>query len=297
MPITQFTLQETERVRDYLAYHVADPAAREEFAAYLDNSLHRFLTTLEFLPEQPGIVLEIGSTPYYLTLLMKRFRPYSLELSNFFGQLTTDSSIIYDATIDNPDYGEHQQLHFRQFNIEGQAFPYDDESFDGVVFCEVLEHLTTDPMAALAEIHRVLKLDGWLLVTTPNAAWYENIARLWLAHNKYDAYSAHGPYGRHNREYTLPELQNLLQTMGFDIQRIEARDLHPGRQLSLRSRIIRQLKPVRYHEEGLFCLAVKSRPLNFQRPDWLYSLGYKMPLPDHLRDRLEGTAPSAVASE
>jgi SAM-dependent methyltransferase len=278
----QFSLQDTARVRDYLEHSIADPSARPEFQSYIAEAFQRFLITMEFLPDRPGCVLEIGSTPYFLTLIMKRFRPYELELSNFFGQTTTDSSVFHNVEIDNPDYGEHHQLCYRQFNIEQQPFPYGNASLDGVVFCEVLEHLTADPMVALAEMHRVLKPGGWLLVTTPNAAWYQNIANLWLVRNAYGPYSAHGPYGRHNREYTLPELAVLLRELGFDVQRIEARDLHPGRKLAWRSRIIRTLKPARYHEEGLFCLAVKSRPLNLTRPEWLYSLGYKMPWPAYV---------------
>ena len=277
-----FGLHDAQRVCDYLKHSIADPSARAEFEAYVDAALYRFLITMEFLPNQPGHVLEIGSTPYFLTLLMKHFRPYGLELSNFFGRTTVDSSVIHEAVVDNAEYGEHHRLPYRQFNIEQQAFPYEDETFDGILFCEVLEHLATDPMAALMEMHRVLKPGGWLVVTTPNAAWYENIARLWLAHGIYGPYSAHGLYGRHNREYTLPELQKLLEWMGFDIERIEARNLQPGRKLSWRSRVVRALKPARLHEEGLFCCAVKRRPVKTSRPEWLYSLGNRMPLPDYL---------------
>jgi predicted SAM-dependent methyltransferase len=286
MSSSQFELQDVERVRDYLSNSVADPAAREEFMVYLQVALPRFLITMEYLPPEAGRVLEIGSTPYFLTLLMKRFRPYQLELSNFFGSEVMDSNVIYEAVIDNLIYGEQHRLPYRQFNIERQVFPYETESLDGVVFCEVLEHLTADPMAALAEMHRVLKPGGWLLVTTPNAAWYENLAQLWRCHNIYSQYSAHGPYGRHNREYTVPEMRDMLNSMGFDVERVEARDLQPGRKLDKVSWVFKHLKPAQLHEEGLFCLVRKTRPLNFTRLPWLYSLGYKMPPPEHLRDRL-----------
>jgi SAM-dependent methyltransferase len=278
----QLSLRDTHHIRDYLEHSIVDPSAHEELQSYIDFMFHRLLVTIEFFPDKPGRVLEIGSAPYYMTLLMKHFRPYELELCNFVGQTSTDSSVIYDVEIENPDYNEYHQLRYRQFNAERQAFPYDDATFDGVVFCEVLEHLTTDPMAALAEIHRVLKPGGWLVVTTPNAAWYENIARLWLAHNVYEPYSAYGPYGRRNREYTLTELEELLGLLGFDIECIEARDVHPGRKLGLRSRIIRALKPARYHEECLFCRAIKRRPMRFARPGWLYSSGNKMSIATHI---------------
>ncbi|CAG0984219.1 hypothetical protein ANRL3_02335 [Anaerolineae bacterium] len=291
MSTTTFELQDVERVRDYLLHSFSDPSATEEFSTYVRVALPRFLVTMEHLPQESGRVLEIGSTPFFLTLLMKRFRPYQLELSNFFGTDVMDSSVIHEAFIDNPAYGEQHHLSYRQFNIERQVFPYETGSLDGVVFCEVLEHLTADPMAALAEMHRVLKTGGWLLVTTPNAAWYENIAQLWRCHNSYGPYSAHGPYGRHNREYTVPELHAMLDSMGFAVERLDARDLQPGRKLDRVSWVFKHLKPARFHEEGLFCLARKTRPLNFTRLPWLYSLGYKMPPPEHLRQQLSDSSP------
>ncbi len=50
-------------------------------------------------------------------------------------------------------------------NIE-DALPFDDESFDGVLIGEVLEHLRDD-VRALENIRRVLKPDGKLMVSLP----------------------------------------------------------------------------------------------------------------------------------
>lgn len=60
--------------------------------------------------------------------------------------------------------------------------------------------VTRDPVAALLECHRVLRAQGWLLVTTPNFARFDNIVKLWRGQNPSDQYSGYGPYGRHNRE-------------------------------------------------------------------------------------------------
>ncbi len=44
--------------------------------------------------------------------------------------------------------------------------PRDNESFDAVMCTEVLEHVP-DPVAALTELHRLLKPGGYLLITAP----------------------------------------------------------------------------------------------------------------------------------
>jgi hypothetical protein len=41
-----------------------------------------------------------------------------------------------------------------------------DETFDGVMCTEVLEHVV-DPFAAVRQLHRVVKLSGFILITTP----------------------------------------------------------------------------------------------------------------------------------
>lgn len=48
------------------------------------------------------------------------------------------------------------------------SLPFEDGAFDTVFFCDVIEHLH-NPVAALSEIHRVLRPHGLMLITTPNA--------------------------------------------------------------------------------------------------------------------------------
>ena len=45
-----------------------------------------------------------------------------------------------------------------------------DECFDVVISSEMLEH-TEAPLAAVRELGRILRVDGLLVVTTPNRAW------------------------------------------------------------------------------------------------------------------------------
>jgi len=59
----------------------------------------------------------------------------------------------------------------RKADLE-KRLPFKNNTFDLIIFCQVIEHLF-NPDQALQEIYRVLKKGGSLIVTTPNlAAWF-----------------------------------------------------------------------------------------------------------------------------
>ena len=49
------------------------------------------------------------------------------------------------------------------FDAESDVFPYPDASFDTVLCCELIEHLSADPMHMMSEINRILKPGGHLV--------------------------------------------------------------------------------------------------------------------------------------
>jgi 2-polyprenyl-3-methyl-5-hydroxy-6-metoxy-1,4-benzoquinol methylase len=57
--------------------------------------------------------------------------------------------------------------------------PVPDETFDGIVSTEVVEHLE-NPRAVFREFHRVLQPGGWLVLTTPNQESLRSLASLLL---------------------------------------------------------------------------------------------------------------------
>jgi 2-polyprenyl-3-methyl-5-hydroxy-6-metoxy-1,4-benzoquinol methylase len=52
-----------------------------------------------------------------------------------------------------------------------QPLPFVAGKFSGVISLEVIEHLI-DHELFLKEIHRILKPKGWLIISTPNIAWW-----------------------------------------------------------------------------------------------------------------------------
>lgn len=105
--------------------------------------------------------------------------------------------------LDTP--ANHQSKQADYF-YDGETFPFEDVAFDSVVCNEVLEHVF-NPERFLAELHRVLRPQGTLLLTVPF---------IWDEHEQpYD-------FGR----YSSFGLRHLLQTHGFEV--LALRKTRPG---------------------------------------------------------------------
>jgi SAM-dependent methyltransferase len=267
MENSNVTLDDLGSIQDYLGSFDLFAGNEAEGVGYLHNSLHRILVTLDVLPPAPesgGRLLELGANPYFLTLLLKKFTPYELTLANYFGEGgSVDGRGVQVVT--SRQYGEQHEFRYDHFNGEREQFPYPDGTFDVVLNCEILEHLTLDPTHFLCECHRVLKPSGYLLLTTPNVLAFQNLWRLGGGKNIYDLYSGYGIYGRHNREYTPAEVVKLLQACGFTVTRMRLEDIctHTG--------LTRWLKRFRKHwRDNIFAVAQASgRPI-YGYPTWLY---------------------------
>jgi SAM-dependent methyltransferase len=83
--------------------------------------------------------------------------------------------------------------------------PLESDSFDAAVCFEVLEHLA-DPSAALDEIRRVLKPDGFMMVSSPNR-------------------SVHAPGNPHHRhEFSPGELKHALEARFANVRLFRQQD-------------------------------------------------------------------------
>lgn len=199
--------------RSWLAAAFPEDADPNEMAAYVGADLARFLMSVQLMGEAPGRILEIGSNPYFISrLITARFPDSPLAMTNYFG---SPGDSITQRVVDETG-AEVASFTSDLVDTEVQRLPYEDESFDTVLLCEVIEHLVQDPVFQLAEIARVLRPRGRLVLTTPNVARQTNRLRLAQREGIYDPYSQYGPHGRHNREYTADELFELTSGIGFD---------------------------------------------------------------------------------
>lgn len=171
-----------------------------------------------------------------------------------------------------------------KLNIEKDKLPYHDESFDLILFCEVMEHLLYDPVFALYELGRVLKKNGILAISMPNAICWHNIAVMLANKNPRDLYSGYGPYGRHAREFSIYELRKLLELQGFSI-RSEAQSMDFPLTESKIKKLIFLLGdiffklpfPLLNKKRGntIMCLASKENDIIKTYPSWLFRSRYE----------------------
>lgn len=243
-------------------------------AAYVDDSLWRFLHTWGLVRTDSGRCLELGANPYFTTYLLSNHTDLDLTLANFYGPVDQEQSrqvVSYDVE----DRVQRTEVEYDStiFNIEEDVYPFASDSFDVVLFCEIIEHLLMNPLAALREIHRVLKPQGVLILTTPNVCRLQNVLAMVSGANIYDPYSGFGPYGRHNREYNRHDLHRLLEFAGFDVESSFTADGHPGEPGQWPQReAIEQLLVPRREDLGqyLFVRARAARQPRDGLPTFLY---------------------------
>jgi SAM-dependent methyltransferase len=91
----------------------------------------------------------------------------------------------------------------------GQPLPFVDESFDGVVLKDVLEHVA-DPVALVSEVRRVLHPGGRVFASSPDA-------QRWV----WDDYT-------HRRPFTRKSFRLLFADQGFEVERVGYESVMPG---------------------------------------------------------------------
>lgn len=111
----------------------------------------------------------------------------------------------------NPEYQQaacNQQPNIRFVCGDATDLPFEDAAFDAVTMFDVLEHIPDD-RKAIAEALRVLKPNGFLLISTPNEHWkfpyYHSMKSICP-----DEADVMAEWGHVRRGYTLSQLQELI---------------------------------------------------------------------------------------
>lgn len=117
-------------------------------------------------------ILDIGTASGSLPLaLVQRFEVQAIGID-------WSPQLIATAQQQAADNGLAERVSFQVVDVRG-GLPFADASMDGVICLGVVETLS-DPAALIAEIERVLKPSGWLLLSLYGQrwgaqAWYEQL--------------------------------------------------------------------------------------------------------------------------
>jgi glycosyltransferase involved in cell wall biosynthesis len=251
-------------------------APDESAKGYIETHLTRFEKTLAITP--PGgsddRILEMGAY-LQITPALKTRLGYGEVRGCYYGP----AGKVDERTVQSLD-GERFQCALELFNAEKDPFPYDDGYFSTVLCCELVEHLTEDPMHMMSEINRILRPGGHLVLTTPNIGSLRAIAAILSGYHPgfFPAYirprvEGEEPEARHNREYTPREIVHLFHYAGFDMTLLETgsfRDEPKPEHAWVKHLLARYEQPVDLRGDGIYAVGRKSGPVRERYPAWLY---------------------------
>jgi glycosyltransferase involved in cell wall biosynthesis/SAM-dependent methyltransferase len=261
---------------DVPAEYITSWAPAENGArAYVESHLSRLERTLAITPPGgPGDrVLEMGAY-LQITPALKTRLGYGEVRGCYFGKAggVNRREVISES-------GETFECMVDLFDAEKDPFPYRDAEFSTVLCCELLEHLTADPLHMLVEINRILKPGGNLVLTTPNLASLRALAGILQGFHPqlFSAYirPRNGVVdARHAREYTPIELRRLLEDSGFEVTLLETGPFReePKPEFAWVEHLLtRYLLSTELRGEGIYAVGRKTGPVRERYPAWLYS--------------------------
>ena len=242
---------------------------------YLDNHPHRYKRTLEHLDYlvknridksiQPR-ALEIGSS-WVLNLALKILMNFErVDITTFSEGVSTDSIVRKSYNSLDVEFGNIS------VDLEFDKIPRQDSYYDLVVMCEVIEHFDRDPMFVMSEINRITKLDGLLFLTTPNSTSSKAVERILKGYSpgffmKYERNSS--PY-KHNFEYSVYELVDLVTSSGYEILSCTTEDLFSQSSKYALDLLAKNNLPLSNRGDDIVLIAKKSSGVVNRYPNSVY---------------------------
>jgi len=237
-------------------------------SSYLKVHELRLIRTLQTIIDQSpkGKLLELG-TSTIVPLALKRLIP-NLEVH------------VTDFEMDKEPKGhmflslgdESGEFPVYRLDLETQTIPIDDETFDIVLCCEVIEHMELDPMHLMSEINRVLKQGGLLILTTPNCTSSRAIHKILRGIDPYFymQYRHEPKLYRHNYEYSVYSITQVVRSAGFD-GKVWTEDSFEDPVLDDVDKLRSLGFPLKHIGDNIFVVAKKIGPVVDRHPAVIYA--------------------------
>lgn len=188
--------------------------AKSEYAQQHSTRFKKLVNLVEgFLPEKKVRILDVGRSE--LTYLLNKKYPnvtslgFAPEEDEGGHREQSDVSHIPHITYD--------------LNQSDVTDLWPDEyahTFDLIMFSETIEHLHVAPEYVLLFLRYLLKADGKIVVTTPNAASIYSRIRLLLGVHPFEKIRFYKQNPGHFREYTTREMRKIGKTAGLHIDEL-----------------------------------------------------------------------------
>lgn len=187
----------------------------EESEEYIQNSCERYVFLLKIInnlinnlksikTDKPLKILDIGSS-------------FQTELI----RINFPDTIVNTLGFENEMFKARSQDKHFNFDLNNSQFKENwpiIEQHDLIVMAEVIEHLYTSPNLVLSCVSTFLKKDGYLIVSNPNAISLSKRLKILRGIHPYEMIRETKSNPGHFREYTLNELINIGNNLGFEIK-------------------------------------------------------------------------------
>ena len=181
---------------------------KEAARKYKESSMKRFQYLLGMCkalnPEKSIDVLDVGRS--YLSFM----------LSEYYNNLTTLGFELDDDGDQELDKKNIDHLVFDLNRSQDTNLWPRDKKYDLIICSQVIEHLHVAPEFSLLFLKYLLKPEGLLICSTPNAAAIHKRLKMVFGKNPFEKIRFYGKNPGHFREYTHKELKDMGKKCGLD---------------------------------------------------------------------------------
>lgn len=161
---------------------------------------------MKYVPENASRILEVGCGQGLLAKELKENRSKPIEVIGI--EVKPEAASIAQEHMDRVFVG----------NVEQLEFPFEADSFDCLVYGDVLEHLI-NPWQTLSTHCHWLKKTGLVVASIPNIAHYRTIKMLKKGLWRYEHQGVMDK--SHLRFFTLESIQEMFLKANLDICKVE----------------------------------------------------------------------------
>ena len=185
---------------------------------YFKNNIHRYKFTLgKFLEStKQGKILDIGCHYLHQAMLFSflGFEVWGLDVSEFVRKenIQKRAKLTKVRFIEANNLGKPNGLNY-----------FKDNAFDNILFAEILEHITFNPISLWKEMYRVLRPGGKIILTTPNYYYLPSLIKKFArtltlsgGYMSVEEIFSNVTFGHHWKEYSVREIKKYFTLLSKD---------------------------------------------------------------------------------